>query len=361
MRFGCRWQSADVSRPRDCGFAGARRLATGVAQQKPAEPNDPRVGLKPGLRDAGVAARNMELVSSCRGPRGSSIRRTRPAWRCRASVRRTPRRLRRAPTAPQTGGGAPQPAGRRSRTRRVRRRRRARAGWTSPTPISRSAARTWSWATSTASTPTTSRTRESPRLLASIVCPGGQGDVSVYGNLLFMSVEQTRGRIDCGTQGVADAGEQGALPRRAHLRHHRHHASRSRWRRCRPAAARTRTRWCRSKDKADTLRLRLGHRRRALGRGARRLLGRRSEGGPEHGALQHRRDQGAARRAREGARSSIARASSPTRRPAPSPACGRAAITAPARSAPARPTSATTSRCSRRSAWPRARARATAS
>src|SRR5438876_3652692 len=41
-----------------------------------------------------------------------------------------------------------------------------------------------------------------PKLLASVVCPGGQGDVSVYGNLLFMSVEQTRGRIDCGTQGV---------------------------------------------------------------------------------------------------------------------------------------------------------------
>ena len=44
----------------------------------------------------------------------------------------------------------------------------------------------------------------SPRLLASIVCPGGQGDVSIYGNLLFMSVEQTRGRLDCGTQGVVE-------------------------------------------------------------------------------------------------------------------------------------------------------------
>src|SRR5690606_16478096 len=34
-------------------------------------------------------------------------------------------------------------------------------------------------------------------------CPGGQGDLSVYGNLLFMSVEETRGRIDCGTQGAS--------------------------------------------------------------------------------------------------------------------------------------------------------------
>jgi hypothetical protein len=39
------------------------------------------------------------------------------------------------------------------------------------------------------------------KLLTSLVCPGGQGDVSVYKNLLFMSVEQPNGRLDCGTQG----------------------------------------------------------------------------------------------------------------------------------------------------------------
>lgn len=39
------------------------------------------------------------------------------------------------------------------------------------------------------------------RLLTSMVCPGGQGDVSVYKNLLFMSVEMANGRLDCGTQG----------------------------------------------------------------------------------------------------------------------------------------------------------------
>jgi hypothetical protein len=43
-----------------------------------------------------------------------------------------------------------------------------------------------------------------PRLRGSLICPGGQGDVSVYRNLLFMSVEETRGRLDCGTQGVQD-------------------------------------------------------------------------------------------------------------------------------------------------------------
>jgi uncharacterized protein (DUF305 family) len=43
-----------------------------------------------------------------------------------------------------------------------------------------------------------------PELLSSVVCPGGQGDVSVVGHLLIMSVEQTRGRIDCGRDGVAE-------------------------------------------------------------------------------------------------------------------------------------------------------------
>src|SRR5437660_3035585 len=38
-------------------------------------------------------------------------------------------------------------------------------------------------------------------LLTSLVCPGGQGDVSVYKNLLFMSVEMPNGRLDCGMQG----------------------------------------------------------------------------------------------------------------------------------------------------------------
>ncbi len=45
---------------------------------------------------------------------------------------------------------------------------------------------------------------KTPRLVGSVVCPGGQGDVSVVGDLLIMSVEQTRGRLDCGLQGVAE-------------------------------------------------------------------------------------------------------------------------------------------------------------
>ena len=43
-----------------------------------------------------------------------------------------------------------------------------------------------------------------PNLISSVVCPGGQGDVSIVGHLLILSVEQTRGRVDCGRDGVSE-------------------------------------------------------------------------------------------------------------------------------------------------------------
>jgi hypothetical protein len=42
-------------------------------------------------------------------------------------------------------------------------------------------------------------TPSAPTVATSVVCPGGQGDLSVYKNLLFMSVEESRARVDCGT------------------------------------------------------------------------------------------------------------------------------------------------------------------
>ena len=41
-----------------------------------------------------------------------------------------------------------------------------------------------------------------PNLISSVVCPGGQGDVSIVGDLLIMSVEENRSRVDCGLEGV---------------------------------------------------------------------------------------------------------------------------------------------------------------
>jgi len=42
-----------------------------------------------------------------------------------------------------------------------------------------------------------------PELISSVVCPGGQGDVSIVGDILIMSVEQTRSRLDCGLDGIS--------------------------------------------------------------------------------------------------------------------------------------------------------------
>jgi hypothetical protein len=43
-----------------------------------------------------------------------------------------------------------------------------------------------------------------PVLKKQFLCPASQSDVSVYGNLLFVSAEGLTGRVDCGTQGVQD-------------------------------------------------------------------------------------------------------------------------------------------------------------
>jgi hypothetical protein len=43
-----------------------------------------------------------------------------------------------------------------------------------------------------------------PTLTRGFVCPASQSDVSVYGNLLFISGEDIAARLDCGTRGVPD-------------------------------------------------------------------------------------------------------------------------------------------------------------
>jgi hypothetical protein len=45
----------------------------------------------------------------------------------------------------------------------------------------------------------------SPHVVTAYVCGGGQGDPSVYGHLLFISVESGAGRVDCGLEGVKDS------------------------------------------------------------------------------------------------------------------------------------------------------------
>lgn len=47
-----------------------------------------------------------------------------------------------------------------------------------------------------------------PTVRMTVVCPGGQGDLNVYGNLVFQSVEENRGRVDCGTQGNGSRAQE---------------------------------------------------------------------------------------------------------------------------------------------------------
>jgi hypothetical protein len=47
-----------------------------------------------------------------------------------------------------------------------------------------------------------------PELLNTTVCATDQGDPSIYGDLLFISSESNRARIDCGIQGVEDGADR---------------------------------------------------------------------------------------------------------------------------------------------------------
>ena len=184
----------------------------GIAQDRPASQaaTDPRANLKGGFKDAAVAARNMELVATLpkpegffdpkspaglpsppegRGGRGPEPPETPPA------AAGTPA----TPETPPAAAGTPQGRG-------------GRGGAAGPpgsggldfanSDLAFSGTHLFMGSFHGFNTYDIENARR-PRLLASIVCPGGQGDVSVYGNLLFMSVEQTRGRIDCGTEGVS--------------------------------------------------------------------------------------------------------------------------------------------------------------
>jgi hypothetical protein len=49
-----------------------------------------------------------------------------------------------------------------------------------------------------------------PNIVATVSCPGGQGDVNVYGNLMFTSVESGAGRVDCASGGAGPASTPNA-------------------------------------------------------------------------------------------------------------------------------------------------------
>jgi len=160
-------------------------------QSSAAAQADPRVGLAAGFRDAGVAASNMELIINLPKPEGFYDPEA-PAGR--------PRRPQGPPATPAAGAGADQ---------------------AQEQPAAAQPPRPGSGLSYTNSDIAFSGEHlfmgnyhgfnvyniEDPgraELLASVVCPGGQGDPSVFGDLLFMSVQDTRARLDCGIQGVEE-------------------------------------------------------------------------------------------------------------------------------------------------------------
>jgi hypothetical protein len=175
---------------------------SGDAQQIPAAPNtnDPRVGLKPGLHDAGQAARNLELVASLPKPEGFFDPKA-PAGVAVPPER--PERESNASEGDRSGreGGAASAEAQAPETPAMRA---LGAGLAfANSDLAFSANHVFMGNFNGFNTYDIERPNR-PKLTASIVCPGGQGDVSVHGHLLFMSVEQTRGRIDCGTGGVQE-------------------------------------------------------------------------------------------------------------------------------------------------------------
>ena len=156
----------------------------GGAQQRPADANDPRVGLKPGLKDAGEAARNMKKIASLPKPEGF-FDPSNPA----GDVIAPERDPKLPPLPPPDPNAPPNPA-------------QANMLGFANSDLAFQGNHVFMGSFHGFTTYDIERPGK-PKPSTSVVCPGGQGDISVHGNLLFMSVEQTRGRIDCGVQGVA--------------------------------------------------------------------------------------------------------------------------------------------------------------
>lgn len=169
-------------------------LIVGGAQERRGS-TDPRIGLKPGLRDAGHAARNMELVATMPKPEGFFDPKA-PAGQPTG-----PERERRGSDA---GDDNPRPEqeGRGETEGTPQRPQRSGLSFAN-SDLAFKGEHLFIGNFNGFNTYNIEDTKK-PKLITSVVCPGGQGDVSVHGHLLVMSVEETRGRLDCGAQGVQE-------------------------------------------------------------------------------------------------------------------------------------------------------------
>jgi hypothetical protein len=142
----------------------------------PQLPNDPRVGLKGGIFDAGIAESGMHLVLNIPKPNGFS-------------EGTLPTNAPPPPAAPPPVPGAPA------------RPPRAGAYGSTNSDLAFSGNHVFvgnynGFNVYDVSNP------EKAKLVTSVLCPGAQDDITVYGHLLFLSVEATGARVDCGTQGI---------------------------------------------------------------------------------------------------------------------------------------------------------------
>ena len=253
-------------------------------------PADPRIGLKAGLRDAGKAAHNMEFVTNLPKPEGFFDPKA-PGGEPTGPER--PRTT--TPEAEVKDTGAlPEPPD------PVQPPQRPNALGFAFSDLAFQGDHLFFGSFHGFNTYDIEDPRKA-RLVSSVVCPGGQGDVSVHGNLLIMSVEQTRGRLDCGTQGVQDpvSAERFRGIRIFDITDVRKPKQVAAVQTCR--GSHTHTLVPDPKDKANLYVYGSGTSTvRSAGR-ARRLLVEGSEGRSEHRALQYRRHPDSDRRTRQGA------------------------------------------------------------
>lgn len=162
----------------------------------PAGKTDPRLGLKAGLHNAGTAAQNMELVATMPKPAGFFDPK-KPAGDVTPAERPNP-----TEEAEETPGAKPATNGDTAKPAAPRPDRGNALGFSNSDLVFKGnhliVGSFHGFNTYDISNP------KKPKLVSSTVCPGGQGDVSIHENLLFMSVEQTRGRLDCGVEGIKD-------------------------------------------------------------------------------------------------------------------------------------------------------------
>ena len=159
---------------------------------------DPRANLKPGLNDAGIAIKNLKLVSSLSKPPGF-IDPNNPNEIPKA---KNPQQEKEGDEHKENDEGKDEEEAKRKPTESESRQRYPMLSF-SNTDMA------FSGNTLVAGNYHGFNVYDlgnqgMPKLISSVVCPGGQGDVSIVGDLLIMSVQETRSRLDCGLQGIAE-------------------------------------------------------------------------------------------------------------------------------------------------------------